>query len=635
MNDKLRRRKLNKYYRQLGIASGSLILGLSLLSTLLPDKQISESEKRALAAFPEISSYSVLSGNFSEGFEDYASDQIAGRDLFVKLYSVYNQLTGSDISNDVYSCSDGYLIEKMKVSSEEKLNETLSSINHFTSRYDIPATFVMVPNAVSIYEEKLPAFAITDDQLAWSEAIRSNLSINYIDLRDVLLTNKDTNQLYYRTDHHWTSLAACASMGEVIDNLHCDLPGEISYSASSVCDSFVGSLAAKSGKLSSKKDSIYLYYPYSEISYTVTNVANKTRSDSIYNMDMLESSDPYTVFLGGNSSRIDITTDREDGARLLVFKDSYFNSFLPFLIDKYKEIDIVDPRYYYDDINMLMLEKNYDEILFFYNMNTFVNDTSIKQVLGTSEALPPESEAPTVNIPVTTPDETTSDDGNSETTTESESDTLPEETTSSSASSDIVIPAEWAEQINNANITTLTDEELAAIRAQLSNTIIIGDSMAQAALEYGLLDDMHVAYIRGATVDLLGPAITEAAGLSPERVIFFTGLNDANRFIDYNEYTAEYLNRVNELRALLPDVEIYICSMLPPSDALGAVRDDLVRAPYFSIALQQMCEVNNINYIDTYWMVNQKLYMEDGIHFKSSFYHMWMRYISLIITGKI
>lgn len=189
----------------------------------------------------------------------------------------------------------------------------------------------------------------------------------------------------------------------------------------------------------------------------------------------------------------------------------------------------------------------------------------------------------------------------------------------------------WKAQIDSAAITTLTEEERASYRSRLSGCAVIGDSMAQAALEYGFLDGAHVFYRRGFAVGQLGDAITEAAAMLPSTVIFFTGLNDTDYYAEPELYAAAYLEKIQELKVLLPDVQVFVCSMLPPSNALGAVRPDLARAPLYDDALHRMCDEQGIGYIDTTWMVNQALYMADGIHFISSFYDIWIQYVTRCI----
>ena len=96
----------------------------------------------------------------------------------------------------------------------------------------------------------------------------------------------------------------------------------------------------------------------------------------------LKEKDKYQVFFGGNHAQVDITTTNDTTKRLLIFKDSYANCFVPFLIPYYNEIIMVDPRYYYDNVETLISGKHITDVLFLYNMDTFLTDTSIAGVLA-------------------------------------------------------------------------------------------------------------------------------------------------------------------------------------------------------------------------------------------------------------
>lgn len=82
---------------------------------------------------------------------------------------------------------------------------------------------------------------------------------------------------------------------------------------------------------------------------------------------------------------IDIKTTAETSNRLLLVKDSYANCLVPFLTPFFREIIIIDPRYYYGDIHQVMKENNITSVLFLYNGNTFVEDNSISGVLKNNE----------------------------------------------------------------------------------------------------------------------------------------------------------------------------------------------------------------------------------------------------------
>lgn len=116
------------------------------------------------------------------------------------------------------------------------------------------------------------------------------------------------------------------------------------------------------------------------VQYLIEYVEEQKKTASLYQSDKLEGYDKYAFFLGGNSPILRIKTTASTDKTLLVVKDSYANCFLPFLIPHYKEIVVVDPRYYYDDIYDEMSSKGISEVLFLYNANTFFKDNSISGI---------------------------------------------------------------------------------------------------------------------------------------------------------------------------------------------------------------------------------------------------------------
>jgi hypothetical protein len=93
--------------------------------------------------------------------------------------------------------------------------------------------------------------------------------------------------------------------------------------------------------------------------------------------------DGYAVYLKGNHGLLEISSpEAETGETLVVFKDSFANCFLPFLAQHYRRIDVVDPRYFYDDLATLITVDEPQEVLFLYNANTLFADTALAGLLG-------------------------------------------------------------------------------------------------------------------------------------------------------------------------------------------------------------------------------------------------------------
>ena len=191
--------------------------------------------------------------------------------------------------------------------------------------------------------------------------------------------------------------------------------------------------------------------------------------------------------------------------------------------------------------------------------------------------------------------------------------------------------AQWNEQLDADTVTNLTDEEQVAVRTLFANTIFFGDSMTQAIGEYGFLDMTNIVYQRSATIDVLITKIPEVAAMLPKQVVIFTGLNDCNHYTEIADYRRDYVTMLQQLKASIPGVKIIVSSLLSPSDALGQVRADLVRAPQFDQELRSICQENDVTYVDSTWIVRQKNYLDDGIHMNRTFYRVWFRYLKALL----
>lgn len=210
----------------------------------------------------------------------------------------------------------------------------------------------------------------------------------------------------------------------------------------------------------------------------------------------------------------------------------------------------------------------------------------------------------------------------------------PVETEQESGTSLDALIAQWNEQLDADTVTNLSEEEQIAVHTLFANTIFFGDSMTQAIGEYGFLDMTNIVYQRSATIDVLITKIPEVAATLPKQVVIFTGLNDCNHYTEIADYRRDYVTMLQQLKASIPGVKIIVSSLLSPSDALGQVRADLVRAPQFDQELRSICQENDVTYVDSTWIVRQKNYLDDGIHMNRTFYRVWFRYLKALLGNQ-
>ena len=375
--------------KQIQAVCAFLFLGALILSCgvnlMHKDRQMSEKEMRMLAQKPELSLSGIASGRFMKQYEEYVSDQFAGRDTWVRLKTFADSVAGRTEEGGVFKGKDHYLMEDVAVADENDLKENLDAMKNFKERYpDIQMHMMLVPNAANVMEDKLPAFAVTANQSRQISRVKAELgdSYDWIDAEKVLDAHKD-EAIYYHTDHHWTSLGAWYAFQGAKTQLGLDKSEEIKMKAYAVSDSFNGTLSAKSGYETDYKEPIYIYLPKSADApqVAVNYVEEQKKSASMYDSSKLDERDQYSVFFGGNHAMIDIQSTQTEKRRLLVFKDSYANCFLPLLAPYYREIVVIDPRYYTGKLSSVMSDKQFDDVLFLYNANTFFEDRMLAGVL--------------------------------------------------------------------------------------------------------------------------------------------------------------------------------------------------------------------------------------------------------------
>lgn len=343
---------------------------------LLPDRAFSPAENRNLQQLPQPSLHALVSERFESRFDDYVADQFPLRDRWIAVKAVCDRLFGRTEANGIFLGRDGYLLRGFAAPDAESEAATLDALRGFCLRHASLGLYVMIaPSAMTVCADKLPAFAPCGDEGGYMDRLRDGLAdtpAEWIELRDVLRSDR---QLYYRTDHHWTTDAAALAYQAFADAAR--LNGG-AFERRILTDAFSGTLTASSGFRVDETDVIAAYLPEKAVNYVVNYVDEGVRRASVYHPENLAARDKYTVFLNGNHPRVDIETATENKRRLLLIKDSYANCFAPFLIQDFQKIVIVDPRHYTDDVEALIGAERITDILFLYNAQTLAADVALR-----------------------------------------------------------------------------------------------------------------------------------------------------------------------------------------------------------------------------------------------------------------
>lgn len=376
---------MKKIYNRITIALFLSVLFLTPIFLFLSkDNDFSENENRYLSQKPTISVDDILSGEFMQNTEKYIDDQFPFRDTWTAMKSDILQLTGNKEVNGVYWCADQYLIEKWLDCDfdEQQLQQNIDCINSFSENHPDQKTSVMiVPTAGLILKDKLPSNAPMFDQNIAFSLIENNLSDScYIDVREPLFSHREDG-VYYKTDHHWTTYGAYLGYEKWCQEHNCSVQSN-DFEIKSVTDSFKGSLYSKVLSKNCPNDEINLYDRKNQIDYVVDYNFGKTQSDSVYALENLEKKDKYQVFFNGNHPELTIRTSQSNGKQLLIFKDSFANAFVPFLLNDYETIHMIDLRYYNADPASYISENGITECLFLYNVKNFCEEKNLSKIIN-------------------------------------------------------------------------------------------------------------------------------------------------------------------------------------------------------------------------------------------------------------
>ena len=386
-----------------------------LVDVFNSDRAFSEFENTSLGQKPAFSWSRFVDGSFGSKYVKYINEQFLGRDNWISMKAVADMGLGRIESHGVTYGDDHYLMEKLEIVEDQNypanagtnivkqtaLDRSNGMVSSFLQMYDQPITFSLVPNSYAILEDEVPTGFPGADQQAYTQQIYRTLSeaddqLEIVDFSDALSQHKD-EYIYYRTDHHWTTLGAYYAYVA-----YCEQKGLTPVSLEELkenkVEDFYGTFYSKAKRPSQPADTITWYdVDVDEFAFVANLQQDKQlaqlgevvqedglellRVDGMMDQRKFEVRDKYAAFMWGNSGYVKIKSNHnlnhQEGktSRLLLFKDSYANSMIPYLTYNYDEIIVVDLRYMAKSTKELMQEE-FDDIFVMYNFSTYVSGAS-------------------------------------------------------------------------------------------------------------------------------------------------------------------------------------------------------------------------------------------------------------------
>ena len=346
------------------------------------NKTFSELENRELDQRPIFTLSSFYNNKFSPKYESYINDQFVLRDQWISLKSRSESLLGKIENNGIMYGNDGYMFQHYTTADMERIETNTKFVNEFVQLYpDLNITMGIIPNSYMVYPEKVPVGAGQVDQTALTQKIYKSLdsSVQTLNFLEPLRSNKE-QYIFYRTDHHWTTLGAYYGYSSF-----CEYKGWQPVLLDSLIETevadFYGTYFSKTKAYNAVPD-IITYY---NIPVTQVSIDGK-EANGLYDLEKFQQRDKYAAFLWGNHGITVIKSDnnlrKEEGktSRILLIKDSYGNSFAPFLTYQYDEVYVVDLRSIPVKMSEFLAENEFDDVLILYNFMNFSSDTNIAKL---------------------------------------------------------------------------------------------------------------------------------------------------------------------------------------------------------------------------------------------------------------
>ena len=367
-------------------------IGVFLVANAVsPDRAFSQVENRNLQQLPEVDlgtpeklfkDGNFFNGQFMRDFETYTTDQFVGRDAWIALKSSTERLLGKKENNDVYFADDDTLITRFDQPDAQRVTDNLNYVNNFVENVDIPVIFSLIPTQACIWADRLPEGAPNASQTdLLTQAQGAVTGAAWADLYTPLMAHKDEG-IFYRTDHHWTSLGAYYGYVGLAEALGYEPVPLSDYEETVRSTEFYGTVFSSSGVRWVKPDTITTYVPedgITVVSHTYDNSGNPVEEPrELYVESFLSVKDKYSMFLGGNQSLgVVKNANNPDGPKLLIIRDSYADSLVPFLTAHYSEIHLIDPRYYHLSVKEYVEQNDIDQALVLYSVPNFVTDGNL------------------------------------------------------------------------------------------------------------------------------------------------------------------------------------------------------------------------------------------------------------------
>ncbi len=271
---------------------------------------------------------------------------------------------------------------------QEAANQYIDAVSALANKVssDVTVYDIVVPISTGIYlDEKLQEELGCSDEQAAIQYIYDNMDKKVVTIDAfTALKNHSDEYLYFRTDHHWTALGAYYAYSQLMKEKGIT-PTSLGEYETMVFDDFIGTLYAASNQtpsLAENPDVVTAYIPLATNKMTYTDVdGNVVDYDIIYDVSDWNSDSKYNCFIAGDQPFEEIhNPNMNDGSSCVVIKESFGNAFVPFLVDHYENVYVVDYRYYPEGLTTLIQERNIKDVIFINNISAATTSSLVSNI---------------------------------------------------------------------------------------------------------------------------------------------------------------------------------------------------------------------------------------------------------------
>lgn len=349
-----------------------IIFTFFLLICFVPkhEGELSPNERRLLASAPDASISNIMKSGFSKEVDTWLEDHFPGRTFFVSLYSYLNRYTGRNVTEDIIKGSGDRLFTSPIDVNEDILSSNGNRIKLFAQSNALDTHLVIIPCSAYVLEGDLPKLhrEYNDDRIIEEFSNAVGESSKSIPVAEIFSYSMNAEALYYRTDHHITMAGSYLLYRNISQNL--DITPIEAEEFLSTSYEFYGTSYGSSGLTLTKPDKLEVWTLPGDENISVTTIDGTNRTE---HMGMIDESclgedvvDRYACYLYSNHGLTIIENQAAPEGTLLVLKDSYGNAIVPFLAHHYRQIIMIDVRYYSSALPLP------SELVAEYNITDFV-----------------------------------------------------------------------------------------------------------------------------------------------------------------------------------------------------------------------------------------------------------------------